>query len=177
MAVIPVQGTGLRHVRKTVAFDGSANNGQLDDYIPVFTTSGTVNITMVTIYCSEGLVCTAPTSTSLRLNAVDGNRLVGGMSSDGYAGAFWNDSYGEWRAIGSYQDGTAAVADELKLLVKDDGGGADVTDGMKDLTIRRPTFCPCGRRGPDTDAPVGSKIWARCERCKLLQCFVVKERV
>lgn len=41
--------------------------------------------------------------------------------------------------------------------------------------MRRPSFGNCGKRGPDSDAPEGSTIWARCSSCKQVHAFIVRE--
>ena len=129
MATIPVQATGLRHVRKTVTLDGGANNGNLGDIVPLFTLTGRVLVMYSTAYVSVALACTAPTVTSLLLGVVGsglGGSLLGGgndwTGTTGLATGYTPDPFG------SNYGGWAASAN-IGIYVYDDGGGADVTAG------------------------------------------------
>ena len=129
MATIPVQATGLRHVRKTVTLDGGANNGNLGDIVPLFTLTGRVLVVHATAYVSVALACTAPTATSLWLWVVGGGNgvsLLGGgndwTGTTGLATGYTPDPFG------SNYGGWAASAN-IGIYVYDDGGGADVTAG------------------------------------------------
>lgn len=132
MAAIP--DSNLRHVRKTINFDGGANNGNLGDEVTVFTPTGRVMlIGNPIIYCSDALVCAAGAATQLNFGADDPGLF-------GIAGTV--DAF---NAVGGFFDGSAilsdipldptgdrhgyAISQPVVVEVADLGGGADVTDG------------------------------------------------
>ena len=129
MATIPNQATGLRHVRKTIAFDGTANNGNLGDDIDVFTATGSVRVVEVSWRCTENLACTAPTLTGLRM--LSGAIPIGAATLvDGaVAGKWFHGGLEAWAAVGHNVFDPTSTSSNLVLAVSDDGGGADVTDG------------------------------------------------
>lgn len=55
MTAIATQATGLRHVRKTITFDGSAGNGLAGSEIQPFTLTGVVWIEKFVIRCTTNL--------------------------------------------------------------------------------------------------------------------------
>jgi len=136
MTAIATQGTGLRHVRKTIAFDGSANNGNLGDDVPVFTITGRVMIERWTAYCSEDLVSAAGAATRLQMGVTSNTSAITGGTqtfiSDFATNRWWNgreeavaQGYAESANIPRF----ATIDENVVLNVFDNGGGADVTDG------------------------------------------------
>lgn len=127
----------LRHVRKTITFDGGANNGNLGDEIPLFAVTGVVNIKPedVTLRCTETMACSSPTLTTFRIcptGEASYSLIVGqAPNAAGAAGEFWNYDDGDWDSFGFKVAGGDHfdVATNLVLRVMDEGGGADVTDG------------------------------------------------
>lgn len=130
MAVIT--DSNLRHVRKTVTLDGSANNGNLGDIVPLFTITGRVAVVSATAYASVALACTAPTVTLLYLRAgtvgTGANWLSLATDGEDFTGVtgFFNGATPA--AAGVFEVRTAVSAD-IGLYVYDSGGGADVTAG------------------------------------------------
>ena len=130
MATIP--DAAERHVRASVTLDGSANNGNLGDVVPLFTLTGRVRVTYCTAYVSSALSCAAPTVTYLYL-------WVGTPGTGAYLA--WlatqgNDFTGltgffdeEVPAAAAWAGLHRAVAEDIGLYVKDNSGGADVTAG------------------------------------------------
>ena len=55
MATIPASATTLRHVRKTITFDGEAGSGATGAGPTIFTITGRVYVTNLFAYCSESL--------------------------------------------------------------------------------------------------------------------------
>lgn len=125
--------SNLRHVRKTIAFDGSANNGNLGDEVTVFTTTGRVQIEGLAIFCSDSLVCAAGGNTSLKpfLNGVSWGAAeffvtaatIGTWADDNTIG--FKDAYG----IAMPGRVPVATGGDVTLSVFDAGAGADITDG------------------------------------------------
>jgi hypothetical protein len=129
MATIP--DAAERHVRASVTLDGSANNGNLGDVVPLFTLTGRVRVTHATAYVSSALSCAAPTGTYLYLwagsvgtgsnittitDGADFTGLTGFLNGEGPAAAAWSNLY-------------VAVAEDIGLYVEDYASGADVTAG------------------------------------------------
>lgn len=138
MATIPNQGTGLRHVRKTITFDGSANNGNLGDEIPVFATTGAVYVSLVSAYISSSLVCSAPSHTGLYVGP---SPTTSGYADDWGAptalnGSTGDGSAGQWVSVPTFgiitypSFTTMPVGyDDVVFKVVDLGAGADITGG------------------------------------------------
>lgn len=132
MATIPVQATGLRHVRKTINFDGGANNGNLGDTVPAFTGTGWYWPVRYTMRCTENMACTAPLATSMAFGIGDGtvNNIVDGVPVDGASGKAYNEDAGAWDDLGyTAFEQPKYYTGNLGVTVQDGGGGADVTDG------------------------------------------------
>jgi len=128
MAVIT--DNNLRHVRKTVTLDGSANNGNLGDTVPLFTITGRVLVIYAPVYVSVALACAAPTQTFLRLKAGTGHlwTLAGdGADFTGATGFFNGEAPSD--VGGGTLSSLNAVAAAIGIYVTDSGGGADVTAG------------------------------------------------
>ena len=69
MATIPATTKSLRHVRKTIAFDGSAGNGAVGT-VTVFTTTGWVWAEIIVGRCTEDIAAGALTTLQLGTSAV-----------------------------------------------------------------------------------------------------------
>lgn len=139
MATIPNQGTGLRHVRKTINFDGGANNGNLGDEVPVFTTTGRVLVEKGFVYCSDALVSSAPDETNIAL--FTGGAILGldPVLLTGVATGLWLtqdiNGWDYWgRDIGQ-GFGQPAISTNITLKVDQDVTGADITDGTLIIDI------------------------------------------
>jgi hypothetical protein len=134
MATIPNQATGLRHVRKTIAFDGTANNGRLGDDVPCFSTTGRVLALFFAPYISEALVCSAPTLTQIYLAVgaagFPANIATGGWDFTGSTGVPDNGNE-QIAASGdtANRDSAKVITGNIVLRILDNGGGADITDG------------------------------------------------
>lgn len=140
MATIPNQGTGLRHVRKTINFDGSANNGNFGDAVSVFTITGAVIPVLFSLHCTDDLVGANLAGTYAALGTSNEEQsLTSQFVLDGaVAGKFPNsagDGWGEVQglpfvfAAGDPGKASGAVASNIALMVGTIGGGDDVTDG------------------------------------------------
>ena len=130
MATIP--DAAERHVRASVTLDGSANNGNLGDVVPLFTLTGRVRVTHDTAYVSSALSCAAPIGTylylwvgtpgtgvslaGLAIAAADFTGLTGFLDEEVPVAAAWTQRH-------------AAVAADIGLYVEDYSSGADVTAG------------------------------------------------
>ena len=138
MATIPNQATGLRHVRKTITFDGSANNGNLGDEIPVFATTGAVYVSLVSAYISSSLVCSAPSQTGLYVGP---SPTTSGYAADwgnptALNGSTGDGSAGQWVSVPTfgiitYPSFTSMPVgyDDVVFKVVNLGTGADITGG------------------------------------------------
>ena len=71
MATIPTPGSELRHVRKTITFDGSAGNGGAASHVTLFTVTGSVLVDYATLRVATTLDIGAadPDDTSIRLTS------------------------------------------------------------------------------------------------------------
>ena len=174
MATIPFPGSNIRHVRKTIAFDGGANNGNLDDDIPCFTGTGWYLPLRYTLRCTESLVCSAPSVTNLRLGnagAATGT-FFSGIPADATAGQAWNNDDGGWAAFG--YGGALGVDNKYytgNLVVRptDEGGGADVTDGTLVIDVWYIPITDDGElEGDDIDIElddyIAAAVWAATTR-------------
>lgn len=138
MAAIAPQGTGLRHVRKTINFNGGANNGALDQLVDIFACTGTVMVEREVCRITEAVVSAAPTQVNLRIvdedesNNISGNLLVDDMNSEGFID--WTAAAPQMntrvRRVDPENDAQYLLLNTSpKLLVSDIGTGAAVTDG------------------------------------------------
>lgn len=136
MATIPVQGTELRHVRKTITFDGSANNGNLGDSVPVFTLTGRVGVAYMAAYWTTGPTCSAPSVTSISLSP----NLIAATTLDNEGTDIWwlgGDGNADSSPIDPTRGGSTfkavGIGSNVTLDVTDDGGGADITGGVLEI--------------------------------------------
>lgn len=128
--------TNLRHVRKTINFDGGANNGNLGDAVTVFSTTGEVIVERCTKKVTDTLVCSAATGTGITLGVASGtstlnNSNVHLLDAEGQtatAGLYMNGSTGGWNNYAT-PDGPCAVDSNVIMTVSDETSGADITDG------------------------------------------------
>lgn len=133
---------GLIHVWKAIEFDGEANNGNLGDLVPVFTTTGIVAVETILVSVTEALVCSAPTGTDMRLYAGSSSTSPSlAIIADGddnpfdYTGktGVWDTDEPEiWSAgknVLNTSDPPMAVSANIALAVTDFSSGADITDG------------------------------------------------
>lgn len=162
MATIPVQATGLRHVRKTITFDGGANNGKLGDAVPVFTTTGRVAVRAVLLYWSTGPTCSAPTVTGMQLGVASAPfqlswpyKLTGAAT-----GLWWSNHEDGWSPISGTAIAERATGKNIILTVSDEGGGAaDITAGVLVIDV---TYYPItddgALAGDDIDTELGAYL-------------------
>lgn len=139
MATIPSTTNQLRHVRKTINFDGGANNGNLGDEVPVFTTTGRVLVEKGFVYCSDALVSSAPDETNIALFAGGASLGLDPVLLTGVATGLWLtqdvNGWDYWgRDIGR-GFGQPAVSTNITLKVDQDVTGADITDGTLIIDI------------------------------------------
>lgn len=126
-----------KHVRKTIAFDGSANNGNLGDIVPLFTITGRVLVMYVSPYVSEALVCSAPTGVELILWAGTTSDIgrIGSISYQadftGAVGVMTPEDGPQPVAPYGFMDAGIPCAANIGMYVKDavTPAGADITDG------------------------------------------------
>ena len=168
MTAIAVQGTGFRHVRKTIAFDGGANNGNLGDSVPVFTLTGRVGVAYMAAYWTTGPTCAAPSVTSISLspNLIDTTTLdnegtdiwwVGGDGNSGSSPIDPTRSTASFKAVG--------ISSNVTLDVTDGGGGADVTGGVLEIDFWYFPITDDGAlAGDDIDTELVAAIWANATR-------------
>lgn len=159
--------SNLRHVRKTIAFDGSANNGNLGDEVPVFTTTGRVQIEGLAIFCSDSLVCAAGGDTSLKpflsgVSWASAEFFIAAATTGTWAD---DNTTGFKDAYGIAMPGRVPVATDgnVTLSVFDAGAGADITDGTVIIDCwYRPITDDGALAGDDIDSgytPVDVKAW------------------
>lgn len=135
MATIPVQATGLRHVRKTITFTGGANAGALGDTIPCFTITGRVMVVYGSAYVSTAFTCAAGAATGFSVG-VTGHSISNPILS-ALAGTADSATLGTWAAAEAFTETVAMVAQKMQPvaanivgLVSDLGGGAAITAGV-----------------------------------------------
>jgi len=128
MAVIT--DSNLRHVRKTVTFDGGANNGNLGDDVPVFTLTGRVLVDMATAYVTVNLACASAAGTQIFIRDFWDFKTT--VVTTG-APQWWDYFNGGFNANAQTANfswfNPLAVDRDVVLTVQDAGGGADVTAG------------------------------------------------
>lgn len=168
MAVIPVQGTGLRHVRKTINFDGSANNGNLGGTIPVFALTGRVFVRWCVGYISDPLVCAAPSDTELWLG-VGGGAALGQWAVDGLQTNMVLSPAGSSETVLAYDPTGDAqgwiCADNIVGFVQDLAAGADITTGTVVFDIWYFPITDDGAlAGDDIDTELVAAIWTAATR-------------
>lgn len=175
MATIPFPGSTIRHARKTIAFDGSANNGNLGDEIPAFSTTGVVLVLRdrVVFEVTEDLACTAPTDAELVLTvAGDPGPPIGMWSRlDGTTtNRFYDDDDGNWAPIGrNSNNGWSILGTDIVLLLSETGTGADITDGTIVIDIFYVPITDDGAlAGDDIDIEmddyIAAAVWAAVTR-------------
>lgn len=172
MATIATQGTGLRHVRKTIAFDGSANNGNLGDAVTVFITTGRVQVEYCTGYISSGITCAAAAATNIDIGTATNpgawslNTTVDNVTG----GAGWLIGAGRTSATSTSEalvntGSPQAASANILLTIFDNGGGADVTAGTIIIDCwYRPITDDGALAGDDIDTELVAAIWAYATR-------------
>lgn len=126
-----------KRVRKTIAFDGTAGNGNLGDIVPLFTITGRVLVMYVSPYVSEALVCSAPTGVELWLWGGTTGDLgsLGNFSYQadftGALGVMTPENGPQPVAPNRFMDAGIPCAANIGMYVKDAvaPAGADITDG------------------------------------------------
>ena len=123
----PVRFTDLRHVRKTVAFDGTAGNGAVGT-VDVFTLTGRIWAAAWSVYCTEDLVGagtlamgTAGATTALMAGLADATTLDAGKWWDGADEAAVADA----APMSTTNTPGKALDGDVILTV----GSTDITDG------------------------------------------------
>ena len=141
MATIPY--SELRHVRKTITLDGSANNGNLGDFVTVFQGTGRCMLEEYAIYVSVAPTCAAPTLTGIGVSVGDNLIWILGDSSAltvnnvgvGYVDARGTNTweFGVQTPVDNAGTGVglpiALPPGDVRLEIYDAGGGADITAG------------------------------------------------
>ena len=168
MATIPTPGSEVRHVRKTITFDGSANNGNLGDDVTVFTITGRVILERFTAYVTDSLVCAAGATTDIAFYPRSQSRLGSPASANQWSAGYWYQTEGQVDSPGTtlpaYFGGSDhapfAMADDLTLRVQNSGGGADVTAGTVIVDVwYRPITDDGALAGDDIDSQLVDAIW------------------
>lgn len=144
MAVINTPGNVLRHVRKTIQFDGTANNGALGDIIQVFTCQGVVGMERLTAYVGSGLTCNdgvdgGDTFLYIEDSDQNGSFMNSALVENFYTDAAWGPTFvsdsGEANfEAGLYRAGRGHIAFMqtrlgVTLRVIADSVGGDITGG------------------------------------------------
>ena len=170
MATIPTPGSEVRHVRKTITFDGSANNGNLGDDVTVFTITGRVILERFTAYVTDSLVCAAGATTDIAFYPRSQSRLGSPASANQWSAGYWYQTEGQVDSPGTtlpaYFGGSDhapfAMADDLTLRVENSGGGADVTAGTVIVDVwYRPITDDGALAGDDIDQDSRTWFWAQ----------------
>lgn len=167
MAALAVQGTGLRHVRKTVTFTGGAGAGQLSSDITLFTTTGRVIVEYCTAWAASAWTCAAPNLTSFLIDAAGNNigTIINVSNIIGpNAGSVWVDpnESGNGLTMPAQNNGPIAVTGNVVLRFGDMGGGANVTAGSVIVDIwYRPITNDGALAGDDIDTEFIAAIWAQ----------------
>ena len=170
MTAIGTQGTGLRHVRKTVTFTGGAGAGQLSSDITLFTTTGRVIVEYCTAWAASAWTCAAPNLTSFLIDAAgnNGGTIINVSNINGpNAGSVWVDpnESGSGLAMPAQNNGPIAVTGNVVLRFGDMGGGANVTAGSVIVDIwYRPITDNGALAGDDIDTELVAAIWANATR-------------
>ena len=126
---------GLIHVRKTINFDGSANNGNLGDDVTVFSGTGWYAPERVSVRCVDDLVCSAPTDVNMQITPSGASAtvaaLVRSLTADAEAGQAWDGDNEVWTTAYGFSSPSDYLycTGDLVLQVEDLGSGADITDG------------------------------------------------
>lgn len=173
MATIPTPGSELRHVRKTITFDGSANNGLLNDVVPLFSITGRVMLCGHTAYISSSLVCAAAAATILEAyTGIPPYDLHQQTTADLLTGPKWwatdQGAYAGHQSVipdpNTIQSTIIGLAidNDIDLIVRDGGGGANVTGGTIIFDVwYRPITDDGALAGDDIDEPMRDHFWAK----------------
>lgn len=128
MATIPATTKGLRHVRKSITFNGGANLGNLGDDVPVFTTTGRVLITYLTMACTTSLTGSNSDTTLRITSSARDQYAIPRLLGDAVSGTIGSVEGGA-TGFGTDVTETIHTASNVVLAVEDGGAGADVTGG------------------------------------------------
>jgi hypothetical protein len=164
MAAIPVPGSELRHVRKTVTFTGAANNGALGDFVTVFTLTGSVLIPYIVGRVTTGLVCSAGANTLLRVRvgSWDWNQYEY-VNTLATIGQFLGNGSSTTEAmdISTGGNGLGVVAGtDVGFYVQDGGAGANITGGTIVVDCwYHPVTDDGALAGEDIDSQLVDAIW------------------
>jgi len=168
MATIPTPGSELRHVRKTITFDGSANNGLLGDDVTIFALTGRVIVEGFSAAVASSLVCTDGGLTSLYMagggetilvsNGITVDRLTSGKLLDGTTA---RTDYAALYPAFPVGYAPIIVNAPIKVTVFDEGGGANVTGGSLVFDCwYRPITDDGALAGDDIDQDSRTWTWA-----------------
>lgn len=161
MAAIPVPGSELRHVRKTITFTGGAGAGAVGT-ITLFTITGRVRLDRMSAFCTASLVSTGGTGTiSLGVASSTGG-LSSNKSADAIVANDWFTGVGVAAGISTdilYSSFTVDVyllSESLILTV----GTANVTSGTLVFDVwYRPITDDGALAGDDIDSALVDAVW------------------
>jgi len=94
--------TGLKHVRATITFDGTAGLGEASTAVPVFTIAGRVLVERITAYCTVDLTEAMATATVALGTATDVDKFIAVTNSTAI-------DAGEWWATATPTAGAASI--------------------------------------------------------------------
>lgn len=160
MTAIAVQGTGLRHVRKTITFNGGAGAGLAGSEILPFTLTGVVWIEKFVIRCTTNLGFSAGGCT-LDVGVSGGTdwSLAGWDVTTLTAGEFVGGSNGYNVGGGQLSNDVVAAAPAMKPAVANITSGVVVVD-----CFYRPVTDDGALAGDDIDTELIAAIWAYATR-------------
>ena len=169
MATIPTPGSELRHVRKTITFDGSAGNGA-EGQVTAFSLTGRVMLERLTVFVAQDLVSAGAARFRL-IGTTESSTLWGSWAySDATAGLWMGElnnrpDFGEELVGSQHANGSAGwgpnaipVNDTIVVLVQI----ADITAG--ELVIDawyRPITDDGALAGDDIDQDSRTWFWAQ----------------
>lgn len=179
MATIPTPGSELRHVRKTLVFDGSSGKGLLNEgRVSLISCTGRVEIQRALFYVSDPLVCADVSNTLFTLQlgtAGFGPYFVNAALVDDFddAGGFIQNQGGN---TGEVFPGVApvvmtidnsfdfvATSEGIYISVYNDpGAGDNITGGTLEIDIwYRPITDDGALAGDDIDEDSRTWMWAQ----------------
>lgn len=121
----------LRHVRKTIAFDGGAGSGAADSDVLIFSITGGVKVAHYTCRCTESLAAGAGVDVAFGVpgDSVTGDYIFGKLGFNTMVAGKMLDGNGNFRSGGGsaleYMTGPIDLFDDFILRPTN----SDITDG------------------------------------------------
>ena len=161
MATIPVPGSELRHVRKTITFTGAAGAGAVGT-ITLFTITGRVRLDRMSAFCTVSLVSTGGTGkislgVASSTGALSSNKSADAIvANDWFTGASVAAGISTDILYSSFTVDVYLLSESLILTV----GTADITSGTLVFDAwYRPITDDGALAGDDIDSSLVDAIW------------------